>query len=219
MITICQELQDTAVATGAGDRAILIENVMGGDVDAATSVSVREQWRISASTPLVLYTGTFEAYQGLELLYGVAARLKTTHPEARVLIVGGAPKQVTPARARAERDGLPIIFTGSRPAREIASFVAACDILVSPRITGTNTPLRVTPISGPAGRSSRPICARTHKCSQPGTAVLVPPDPTAFAAAVGTAHRRSCRTRARGGGGRGVGGAQVQPGILRRADT
>ena len=185
VITICQELQDTAVATGAGDRAILIENVMGGDVDAATSVPVREQWRISASTPLVLYTGTFEAYQGLELLYGVAARLKTTHPEARVLIVGGAPKQVTPARARAERDGLPIIFTGSRPAREIASFVAACDILVSPRITGTNTPLKIYSYL----RSGRPIVAtdlRAHtQVLQPGTAVLVPPDPTAFAAAVG----------------------------------
>ena len=44
VITICQELQDTVVASGAGDRAILIENVMGGDVDAAASVPVREQW-------------------------------------------------------------------------------------------------------------------------------------------------------------------------------
>ena len=185
VITICQALQDAVVASGAGDRAILIENVMGGDVDAAASVPVREQWSISASTPLVLYTGTFEPYQGLDLLYGAAARLKATHPEARVLIVGGEPKQVTPARARAERDGLPIIFTGRRPAREIASFVAACDILVSPRITGTNTPLKIYSYL----RSGRPIVAtdlRTHtQVLEPGTAVLVPPDPTLFAAAVG----------------------------------
>ena len=87
VITICQALQDAVVASGAGDRAILIENVMGGDVDAAASVPVREQWSISASTPLVLYTGTFEPYQGLDLLYGAAARLKATHPEAKVLIV------------------------------------------------------------------------------------------------------------------------------------
>ena len=185
VITICQELQDTVVASGAGDRAMLIENVMGGDVGAGASVPVRERWSISASTPLVLYTGTFEAYQGLELLYGAVARLKATHPEVRVLIVGGEPKQVTSARARAERDGLPIIFTGRRPAHEIASFVAACDILVSPRIAGTNTPLKIYSYL----RSGRPIVAtdlRTHtQVLQPGTAVLVQPDPLAFAAAVG----------------------------------
>ena len=185
VITICQELQDTVVARGAGDRAILIENVMGGDVDAAASVPVREQWSLSASTPVVLYTGTFEAYQGLELLYGAAGRLQVTHPEARVLVVGGEPKQVTSARARAERDGLPIIFTGRRPAHEIPSFVAACDILVSPRIAGTNTPLKIYSYL----RSGRPIVAtdlRTHtQVLEPGTAVLVEPDPMVFAAAVG----------------------------------
>ena len=185
VITICQELQDTVVASGAGDRAILIENVMGGDVDAAASVPVREQWSISASTPLVLYTGTFEPYQGLDLLYGAAARLKTTHPAARILIVGGDPDQVTAARVAAARDGLPVMFTGRRPAIEIPAYVAACDILVSPRIAGTNTPLKLYSYL----RSGRPIVAtdlRTHtQVLEPGTAVLVPPDPTAFAAAVG----------------------------------
>jgi len=186
VITICQALQDMVVASGAGDRAVLIENVMGGDVAAAdVSVPVREQRGVSASTPLVLYTGTFEPYQGLDLLYGTAARLQVTHPEARVLIVGGELQQVTAARARAERDGLPIIFTGRRPAHEIPAYVAACDILVSPRTAGTNTPLKIYSYL----QSGRPIVAtdlRTHtQVLQPGTAVLVPPNPTAFAAAVG----------------------------------
>ena len=186
VITICQELQDAVVTTGAGDRAVLIENVMGGDVDAAdASVPVRQRWGISPTTPLVLYTGTFEAYQGLELLYGVAARLKTTHPEARILIVGGEPAQVTAARVVAARDALPLLFTGRRPAHEIPSFVAACDILVSPRIAGTNTPLKIYSYL----RSGRPIVAtdlRTHtQVLEPGTAALVSPDPVAFADAVG----------------------------------
>ncbi len=186
VITICQALQDTVVAIGAGDRAILIENVMGGEVAAAAvSVRVREQRGLAASTPLVLYTGTFEPYQGLDLLYGAAARLKTTHPAARILIVGGDPDQVTAARVAAERDGLPVMFTGRRPPIEIPAYVAACDILVSPRTAGTNTPLKLYSYL----RSGRPIVAtdlRTHtQVLEPGTAVLVPPDPTAFAAAIG----------------------------------
>ena len=185
VITICQALQDTVVATGAADRAILIENVMGGDLDGGdVSVPVREQWGVSASAALVLYTGTFEPYQGLDLLYGATARLRTTHPDARVLVVGGEPDQVAAARAAAERRDLPVIFTGRRPAHEVPSFVAACDILVSPRIAGTNTPLKIYSYL----RSGRPIVAtdlRTHtQVLEPGTAVLVPPNPTAFAAAV-----------------------------------
>ena len=39
VITICQELQDTVEEMGAGDRALLIENVMGGDVEEAASLS------------------------------------------------------------------------------------------------------------------------------------------------------------------------------------
>ena len=185
VITICPALQDTVVATGAGERAILIENVMGGDVEPATEpIAVREQWGIGENTPLVLYTGTFEPYQGLDLLFAAASRLATTHPEARVLVVGGEPEQVATARAAAERTGAPLVFTGRRPAHEIPAFVSACDVLASPRIAGTNTPLKIYSYL----RSGRPIVAtdlRTHtQVLEPGTAVLVAPEPEAFAAAL-----------------------------------
>lgn len=185
VITICQELQDRVAAAGAGDRALLIENVMGGDVEVAAPVPVRERWGIGASTPLVLYTGTFEPYQGLELLYGAATRLQSTHPAARILIVGGNPDQVHAARAAAKRDRLPLVFTGRRPPEEIPAFLEACDILASPRTAGTNTPLKIYSYL----RSGRPIVAtdlRTHtQVLQTGTAVLVPAEPGAFAAALG----------------------------------
>ena len=51
VITICQELQDTVVAMGVGDRALLIENVMGGDVDEPPSLVAgrgRAAWSIPA---------------------------------------------------------------------------------------------------------------------------------------------------------------------------
>ena len=185
VITICQELQDTAAALGAGERAVLIENVMGGDMDAgAEPPPIRERWGIGATAPLVLYTGTFEPYQGLDLLYAAARHLKTSHPEARVLVVGGDPERVQAARARAEREALPVILTGQRPATEIPAFVAACDILASPRISGTNTPLKIYSYL----RSGRPIVAtdlRTHtQVLEPGTAMLAEPEPEAFAAAL-----------------------------------
>src|SRR5262245_39951856 len=71
VITICQELQDSVRHLGLGDRALLIENVMGGDVEDVPTLNaaqVRQQWNIPSGAPLVLYTGTFEPYQGLRLL-------------------------------------------------------------------------------------------------------------------------------------------------------
>ena len=189
VITICQELQDTVTAMGHGDRAILIENVMGGDVEeppTLTPASLRERWGIPADAPIVLYTGTFEAYQGLEMLIQAATLLAQTHPAARVLIVGGEPAQVAAAQqlAAATRAGN-VVFTGQQPAREIPAFVAASAVLASPRIRGTNTPLKIYSYL----RSGTPIVATnllTHtQVLSAAVASLVAPEPAPFAAAVG----------------------------------
>lgn len=189
VITICQELQDTVGEMGVGDRALLIENVMGGDVEEAPSMTpaeIRTRWKVPVDAPLALYTGTFEAYQGVGLLTEAAAILAKTHPDTRVLVVGGEPAQVDAARASAEASGASriMIFTGQQPAREIPAFVQACDLLVSPRIRGTNTPLKIYSYL----RSGKPIVATdllTHtQVLSPDVARLVPVDAAAFAAAV-----------------------------------
>jgi glycosyltransferase involved in cell wall biosynthesis len=169
---------------GAGDRAVLIENVMGGDVASASGpgrAAVRQQWGIPPGAPLVLYTGTFEAYQGLDLLLDAAVRLAGSHPEARVLIVGGSREQVAALADRAAVKAGTAIFTGQRPPGEIPHFVDAADILVSPRVSGTNTPLKIYSYL----RSGRPIVAtdlHTHtQVLSRETALLVPPDPAGLA--------------------------------------
>jgi len=189
VITICQELQDTVAEMGVADRALLIENVMGGDVDEPPTRSageVRSAWGIADAAPLALYTGTFEAYQGVEMLIDAVALLVKQRPDARVLVVGGEPAQVEQAKARAASSGAAaaMVFTGQQPAKEIPGFVQAADVLVSPRIRGTNTPLKIYSYL----RSGKPIVATnllTHtQVLTPGIAVLVDPTPEPFAAAI-----------------------------------
>ena len=189
VITICQELQDTVTGMGVGDRALLIENVMGGDVDERPSRSadaIRSTWGIAAEAPLALYTGTFEAYQGVDMLIDAAGLIAERRPDARILVVGGEPAQVAAARAHAAAAGAAavMIFTGQQPAREIPGFVQAADLLVSPRIRGTNTPLKIYSYL----RSGKPIVATnllTHtQVLTPDIAMLVDPQPQPFAAAI-----------------------------------
>jgi len=189
VITICQELQDTVTAMGVGERSLLIENVMGGDVDeppSRTPAEVRAAWGIAESAPLALYTGTFEAYQGVDLLIDAAVMIASRRPDARVLVVGGEPAQVATAKAKAAARGASgvMIFTGQQPAKEIPGFVQASDLLVSPRIRGTNTPLKIYSYL----RSGKPIVATnllTHtQVLTPEIAKLVAPEADALAHAV-----------------------------------
>jgi hypothetical protein len=67
------------------------------------------------------------------------------------------PNQIAAATADAERAGIStaVVFAGQRPAEEIPRFLDAADVLVSPRSSGTNTPLKIYQYL----RSGRPIVA------------------------------------------------------------
>ena len=75
----------------------------------------------------------------------------------RFVLAGGRPEQIEAARRDAARAGVDdvVIFAGQRPAEEIPAYLDAADVLVSPRSTGTNTPLKIYQYL----RSGRPIVA------------------------------------------------------------
>ncbi len=112
---------------------------------AAQAAAVRETFGLGASTPVVVYTGTFEAYQGLDLLFAAMALVRGRRPDARLLLAGGKPDQVRRAQEQAQAAGIGdvTLFAGERPASEIPAYLLAADVLVSPRSRGTNTPLKI----------------------------------------------------------------------------
>jgi len=185
VIVICQDLEDTVKALGVNVPTVLIENASGTAPLLGAGLGVRRSLGLDADTPVVLYTGTFEAYQGLDLLYGAMRHVLTASPSARLVMVGGDPDQVEAARRSAAAAGLgqAAIFTGQRPSEEIPAFLDAASVLVSPRSSGTNTPLKIYQYL----RSGRPIVAtrlRTHtQVLDDEVSVLV--DPTAEAMAAG----------------------------------
>jgi len=160
VIVICPALEDTVRETAPGAKVVLIENAPGSAEEKATlqgAAAIRARHGLSRDTPLVLYTGTFEAYQGLDLLFESMAHVSKAMPEARLLLAGGKPDQVEKARAQASAAGIGqvTIFAGERPASEIPAYLLACDALVSPRSRGTNTPLKIYQYL----RSGKPIVA------------------------------------------------------------
>ena len=188
VIVICQELENTVREVDASVPTVLIENAAGSGAVSGTGrgAEIRAALGVGDTTPLVLYTGTFEAYQGLDLLYDAMALVAAAMPDARLIMVGGEPAQVDDARRGAAARGLShtAIFTGQRPAEEIPDFLAAASCLVSPRSSGTNTPLKIYQYL----RSGRPIVAtrlRTHtQVLSDDTAFLAEAAPREFADAI-----------------------------------
>ena len=185
IIVICRHLEEHVRRLHPAARVVLIENAPGSldNESAGDPASVRVDAGIALDAPLVLYTGTFEAYQGLDLLYRSMRTVRERLPAARLLLVGGQPEQVARAREDARRAGVEDVthFTGERPAGEISQYLAAADVLASPRSRGTNTPLKIYQYL----RAGRPIVATnlvTHtQVLGPEVAMLTDPTPDAFA--------------------------------------
>ena len=183
-IVICPHLEVTAKSVVPNARIVLIENAPGsGDVPVAGSgKAIRASLGISADAPVVLYTGTFEAYQGLELLFAAATIVGRERPDMRLVLAGGKPDQVARARAQAAGMGAEgLIFTGELPSEIIPDYLDAADVLVSPRSSGTNTPLKIYQYL----RSGRVIVATrllTHtQVLSDGVAILTEPTAEDFA--------------------------------------
>jgi glycosyltransferase involved in cell wall biosynthesis len=185
VVVICPHLQDIVRDIDPAARTVLIENAPGaGDGPARGSgTSVREELQLTPSTPLVLYTGTFEPYQGLDLFLAAARRVRMELPDARFVLVGGRPDQIATVREQARERTIDdrTVFVGERRADEIPAFLDAADVLVSPRSAGTNTPLKIYQYL----RAGRPIVATrllTHtQVLTDEVAILTKPTPEAFA--------------------------------------
>jgi glycosyltransferase involved in cell wall biosynthesis len=185
VIVICPHLAETVRTIDAVVPTVLIENAPGsGDAPVEGSgAAIRQALGLTAGTPMVLYTGTFEAYQGLDLLFNAAAHVKAKRPDVRFVLAGGRPDQVAAARRDTARAGVDDVVTlaGQRPAEEISAYLDAADVLVSPRSTGTNTPLKIYQYL----RSGCPIVATrllTHtQVLDDGVAFLTPPSAEGFA--------------------------------------
>lgn len=186
IITICPALEEHVKRINGNMPGVMIENVANeGDPEAIPEEDVR---RIMAAYSLdgkeiVLYAGTFEPYQGLDLLIACAKEVLCRRQDVMFLLVGGKPEQVQHYQRQVRGLGLSahFRFTGMRPMEEIPRFVKLSDILVSPRISGTNTPLKIYAYL----QSGKPIVAtdiQAHtQVLTPDVAVLVEPNPEALA--------------------------------------
>lgn len=155
VIAAYPELIDTVEELAPGKPVVMIENLAVAAeeaekvADASTLQAVRRLRKEfdlpKGRGPVLVYTGTFEAYQGLDLLVQSIPSVLREFPDATYLLVGGLPEQVAKVAALVQQLGLEkaVKLPGRRPTEEMIAFMQLGDILLSPRSEGTNTPLKL----------------------------------------------------------------------------
>jgi glycosyltransferase involved in cell wall biosynthesis len=148
-ITVSASLSDAVRAMHPGVLVAQIEDSPIEEAlrapDPARVRSLRERFGIGERRAIV-YTGNLESYQGIELLLPAFARVAGMRDDAVLVLVGGSPAQIEAVRARAAALEIAddrIVLTGQRPAEEMPEWMAMGSMLVSPRLHGSNTPLKL----------------------------------------------------------------------------
>ena len=132
--------------------------------------------------PVALYVGNLETYQGIDLLLEGFRHTLRAVPKARLVIVGGRQADIAHYgnRAAALGIGQAVQFLGPRPVALLADLLREADVLVSPRLKGLNTPMKIYSYldSGSAVLATR---LRTHtQVLDDRLAYLVDPEPAAL---------------------------------------
>jgi glycosyltransferase involved in cell wall biosynthesis len=190
VITICPDLRDYAMRTGvAPEKHVLIENSIFEDVrlrkpdNAARESPASRNPPVDTRRPLVLYAGTFEHYQGIELLIRAFAQVFAQRADAQLLLVGGTPQQVADAARIVAELGLGgcVYLTGRMSKNAATGYTRLATVLVSPRLQGTNTPLKIYEQLA----SGKPLVATriwSHmQVLNDAVCILVEPEPAALA--------------------------------------
>jgi glycosyltransferase involved in cell wall biosynthesis len=178
---VCDALADYATRVGAR-HIVTLRDIPLQDVIPQQPCDLRAQ--LGLPGPLFLYVGNLEAYQGIDLLLEAFAAFAAAAPDGALAIVGGTPPDIARCTRRAAALGLGgrVRFAGPRPLAHMADVLASADALVSPRLGGVNTPMKIYSYMA-AGRAILATRAPTHtQVLDEATAVLVEPEAAALAA-------------------------------------
>ena len=186
IIAICPYLGEHVKSSGVDRQVFVIENTPEADMFSSPQDSSRPSLREDSrfqGRPVVLYAGTFEHYQGLDLLMESVPKVVKEKPEVLFLLIGGDKPALEQYGKWSRELGVErnVMLMEKIPVQEVGRYTELAEVLVSPRKSGTNTPLKIYSYL----RSGRPIVATnlvTHtQVLNPEIAILTEPNAESFA--------------------------------------
>jgi glycosyltransferase involved in cell wall biosynthesis len=186
VFAVCNDLARHVTVDAPGVPVFLIEDVaLPSQPLCGGAEPLRDLLDIRGA--LALYVGNLQHYQGVEQVVRAMAQLPKTF-DLTLVLIGGAPEEVGRMRSLVRKLHLEdrVYLLGPRPLAQLTGFLEQADILVSPRLRGSNTPMKVYSYmnSGTAILATR-IASHTQVLDD-DCALLVEPTPQALAKGLAT---------------------------------
>ncbi len=127
-----------------------------GAVSKDHTAALRAQLQIPRDRKVLLYSGNFASYQGIDLLISALDRARLIMPDLLLLCVGATDKELAARQLAAGATGHEHIrFLPRQPSHLMLAYMAMADVLMLPRIGADNIPLKLYDYMA----SGRPIVA------------------------------------------------------------
>lgn len=143
VVPMCEYLAERARRHCPGSVHVLHDVSLLQERPGPVLEDLRRMLRIDG--PLLLYVGNLKAYQGVDLMLEAFARLPERHADARLVIIGGTARDIEKHERKAELLGVAdrVHMLGPRPVGALGDYLRQADLLISPRVSGTNTPMKI----------------------------------------------------------------------------
>ncbi len=134
---VSEPLRQQAMSFGINEEKIFIMptavNTNAFRPDTVNRRKSRERWKIQDRF-VVGYVGGLAEWHGIDTLYKLAEKLKTSKPHVTFLIIGGKAHEIEYHCTKAKKAGLDanLIFAGSMAHHEVPAAMAAMDCAIIP---------------------------------------------------------------------------------------
>jgi glycosyltransferase involved in cell wall biosynthesis len=186
VINVGADLDEYVRSVDPGIQSITIENVAlhayQTPIQSDALKDLSQRLNLDGRIP-ILYTGTFERYQGLDMVLDSVEVVAKQYPNVIFIFVGAKVYQAMEWTEKAVHRNLGghTLFLDVVSPEDSMVFLAYATILISPRLHGTTVPLKVYSYL----HAGKPIVAtdiNAHtQVLTPETAILVEPNKDAFA--------------------------------------
>ena len=94
---------------------------------------------------IVSYAGSFASYQGVDIIFDAIPAIIKDNPRIKFVIIGGSSEEIEFYQAQLSKQHVAenVNFLGKIHPDKLPAYLAAADILLAPRKSGVNSPLKI----------------------------------------------------------------------------
>ncbi len=142
IVAVCQYLADKINSYNSSIKTFVLEDIAFESTPDSQTESLRKY--CGDNTVLLLYVGNLEHYQGIDLMLEAISQVNTDI-KFKLLLIGGSQEHINEYQKKTIQLKIDdkVEFLGQRPLQNLTYYLQQANILLSPRIKGINTPMKI----------------------------------------------------------------------------